>query len=184
MKKPNRRIGVTLMELLLVVGLLAIVAPVTYPVAMDAFSTTNDRPAVNMVKGALTHAFSMGLIGREKESKMILEPGKPYYKKNNGEVEEALPDGYNIGKVRLINGETTDEFVEDSPSSNKGVEVAFSVLGKIVAKTGVDYKVYEKINVEVKKGSEIIDNVELNNMELPEVELTGGGSNSNSRCSF
>lgn len=181
MKKPNRRIGVTLMELLLVVALLAIVAPVTYPVAMDAFSTTNDRPAVNMVKSGLAHAFSLGLIGRDAESKLVLEAGKPYYKKNNGQSQVDLPDGYTIGKIQFFDENGIEKLVSDEGSSNE-INVGFSLLGKVIA-NGTEYA---KVKVQVKNGADVIENIELNKMEVADVSMVTGEtsdvSGSGSRC--
>ncbi|HOI89946.1 MAG TPA: prepilin-type N-terminal cleavage/methylation domain-containing protein, partial [Candidatus Rifleibacterium sp.] len=65
---PGRHPGVTLMELLLVVAVLAVVAPITVPVVSSYMEGSKDLAVTHKMVDLVAHARSMGLMGRNTEA--------------------------------------------------------------------------------------------------------------------
>ena len=119
MGKPM--LGVTLVELLLVVALMAVIAPITYPLALQMLTETNDQPVANLVRESVSHANSMGLIGRDKESQLSFESGESLFYRADKDKAVSLPDGYEIGDIYL-----------DGKIAS-AADIKFKLSGKIVA---------------------------------------------------
>ncbi|MDD2623628.1 MAG: hypothetical protein PHQ02_02250 [Candidatus Riflebacteria bacterium] len=161
-------LGVTLVELLLVVALMAVIAPITYPLALQMLTETNDQPVANLVRESVSHANSMGLIGRDKESQLSFESGKSSFSRADKAV--SLPDGYEIGDIYL-DGE-----------KESAADIKFKLSGKIVANnTEID-----KLVVEVKRGGTVLESVEATSRSVTDESWKNDPSrlSSSTRCSL
>lgn len=172
-------LGVTLVELLLVVALMAVIAPITYPLASQMLTETNDQPVANLVRESVSHANSMGLIGRDKESQLSFESGESLFYRADKAV--SLPDGYEIGDIYLyLDGKK--ESAADIKFKLSGKIVANNISGKIVANdTEID-----KLVVEVKRGGTVLESVEATSRSVTDESWKNDPSSlsSNTRCSL
>lgn len=171
-KKPVLELcGVTLLELLLVVALAAVIAPITYPLALQMMTESNDRPVANLVRESVSHANSMGLIGRDKESQLSFESGESLFYRADKAV--SLPDGYEIGDIYLdgLDGEKVSS-----------ADIKFKLSGKIVAN---DTEI-EKLVVEVKRGGTVLESVEASSRAVADESWKNDPSalSTNTRCSL
>ena len=166
-------LGVTLVELLLVVALMAVIAPITYPLALQMLTETNDQPVANLVRESVSHANSMGLIGRDKESQLSFESGKSSFSRADKAV--SLPDGYEIGDIYLYGEKLDGEKVSSA-------DIKFKLSGKIVANnTEID-----KLVVEVKRGGTVLESVEATSRSVTDESWKNDPSSlsSSTRCRF
>lgn len=163
-------LGVTLVELLLVVALMAVIAPITYPLALQMMTESNDRPVANLVRESVSHANSMGLIGRDKESQLRFESGEPLFYRDRADKAVSLPDGYKIGDIYL-----------DGKIAS-AADIKFKLSGKIVANnTEID-----KLVVEVKRGGTVLESVEAASRAVADESWKNDPSalSTNTRCSL
>jgi prepilin-type N-terminal cleavage/methylation domain-containing protein len=142
----KKKYGVTLMELLLVIALLAIVTPVVYPIASQALVGANDAPAMNLLKETMAHANSMGLVGRDKESMLSFKSDDSFF--YCGDRKLNLPDGYKIGKIYLG--------AENNKTAVDETNLKFRLKGQIMA--GGVYT--DRVEVEVKRGNLLLASVD------------------------
>lgn len=161
-------LGVTLVELLLVVALMAVIAPITYPLASQMLTETNDQPVANLVRESVSHANSMGLIGRDKESQLSFESGESLFYRADKAV--SLPDGYEIGDIYL------------DGDKNTVADVKFRLNGKIQANDGD----IGKLVVEVKRGGTVFESVEAASRAVADENWKNDPSSlsSSTRCSL
>lgn len=164
-------LGVTLVELLLVVALMAVIAPITYPLASQMVTETNDQPVANLVRESVSHANSMGLIGRDKESKLSFKSGESLFYRADKAV--SLPDGYEIGDIYLNDKEELE---------GVRVDIKFKLSGKIVANN----REIEKLVVEVKRGGTVLESVEATSRAVADESWKNDPSSlsSSTRCSL
>lgn len=154
----KKKYGVTLMELLLVIALLAILTPVVYPLASQALVGANDAPAVNLLKETIAYANSMGFVGRAKESTLSFKAGDSFF--HCGERKLNLPDGYKIGQIYL-GSESVDE-----------TKIKFRLKGEIMA----DGVLTDSLKVEVKRGDLLLASVDAHSRIVELEDSTAAGS--------
>lgn len=163
-------LGVTLVELLLVVALMAVIAPITYPLASQMLTETNDQPVANLVRESVSHANSMGLIGRDKESQLSFESGESLFYRADKDKAVSLPDGYEIGDIYL-DGEKVSS-----------ADIKFKLSGKILANNNE----IDKLVVEVKRGGTVLESVEASSRAVADESWKNDPSalSTNTRCSL
>lgn len=146
--------GVTLMELLLVVAVLAVIAPITFPVASSYFSGSKDLAVTHQVVDLVSHTRSMGLMGRQAESVIGFENASSTFYAGGGQSN--LPAGFTFGDFKVAGANST------------ALSVAFGINGNIVC-NGANVG---SASVDLKKDGVKISTVHMSGIGIPVPEMT------------
>lgn len=167
------RSGVTLMELLLVVAVLAVLAPITVPVVSSYSSVSKDMAVTHQVIDMVSHTRSMGLMGRKAEALITFENASSAFE--IGGSKNNLPDGFTLGNFK-VNGVNT-----------ANMSVAFDISGNIVCNGGVA----ASASVDLMHSGVKISTVYMNGIGIPVPEMTASvdpanpsGSGPGGRCGW
>jgi len=118
-----RRTGVTLMELLLVVAVLAVVTGIAYPSMYPAMEGRNDIAVLHQILTSISHARAMGIMGRDAEAQFDMQSSafnydgknlltQGYYLSNmlvDSDSVEAMNVKFNFGGRLFIDGDYRDQ---------------------------------------------------------------------------
>ncbi|MFZ2960085.1 MAG: type II secretion system protein [Candidatus Ozemobacteraceae bacterium] len=90
--------GVTLMELLLVVAIMAVISPILIPPVMENISIQRDEGAIQQVINCINTVRSMGLLGRKNDAKLTFTNSNQILM---GLQTISLGNGYTIGGLMV-----------------------------------------------------------------------------------
>lgn len=146
--------AVTLMELLLVVAVLAVLAPIVVPPMTSYVATRNDEPATRQIIDLISHTRTLGLLGRRDEAIISFTNNSPTI--SVGGVAHTLPAGYRVANFRIVTTPTTN------------LSVAFAISGNI----SCNGSAAESASVELQRGGVTIRTINLLGVGIPEPVLT------------
>lgn len=150
----GRRMGVTLMELLLVVAVLAVVAPITVPVVSSYFAGSKDLAVTHQVIDLVSHTRSMGLMGRTAESVIGFENASSTF--SAGGSKSNLPAGFTFGDFKVAGANST------------ALSVVFGIDGNIICNGAV----VASASVDLKKDGVKVSTVHMSGIGIPVPEMT------------
>lgn len=164
--------GVTLMELLLVVAIMAIIAPLAVPTATSYLASRGDIAATQNMIDMVAHVRSMGLLGRTTESVITFNDNAAVIDRGGRTV--ALPAGFTVGGLKV---------------DGAGV-VSLSVVFKIDGNIVCNNSTANTASVELKRDGQTISTVQMNGLGIPVPVMTAavdpanpsGSGSSNSSC--
>lgn len=152
--RSDRRLGVTLMELLLVVAVLAVLAPITVPIVSSYFSGSKDLAVTHQVIDIVSHTRSMGLMGRNAESLIGFVNASSTFHAGGG--RSSLPDGFTFANFK-VNG-----------ANKNTLSVDFDISGNIVCNGAAA----ASASVDIKSDGVKISTVHLSGIGIPVPEMT------------
>jgi type II secretory pathway pseudopilin PulG len=146
--------GVTLMELLLVVAVMAVMAPIAVPPMTSYLAGRNDVAVTHQMVDMVSHCRTMGLMGRTAESVIS-------FVNASGTVSAAgdsllLPAGFTLGNFK-VNGATS-----------AALSVGFGINGNIVC-NGSDAA---SASVDIFRDGTKISTVHMNGIGIPIPQMT------------
>ncbi len=151
---PGQRPGVTLMELLLVVAVLAVVAPITVPVVSSHMEGSKDLAITHQMVDLVAHTRSMGLMGRNTEATISFVNASSAY--DAGGNKNNLPAGFTLGDFKVGGANST------------ALSVVFGIDGNIAC-NGSNAG---SASVDIKRNGVKISTIHMNGVGIPVPEMT------------
>ncbi|MBF0546419.1 MAG: type II secretion system protein [Candidatus Riflebacteria bacterium] len=165
------------MELLLVVGILAVITPIILPPIMSNMATQRDLSATQQVINTINHARSMGLLGRSSDATLNFSNASNTI--GFGMVNSVLSYGYMIGNIKV-----------NSALANSA-NIVFDIVGNVTCNNIATSTVSVDI---IRPDSTVLTTVNISGMGIPfltpsAIGNSGGNSgntgiNSGRGCTF
>lgn len=151
---PWHSSGVTLMELLLVVAVVAIIAPIAVPPLSSGLSANGDLATTHQLIDMVSHTRTMGLMGRTAESVIAFTNNSASL--NRGGSNVTLPDGFTVGGFKVNGAAVTN------------LSVAFAINGNIACNGAAA----NNASVDLKRGGATVSTINMNGIGIPVPDMT------------
>ncbi|NCB39046.1 MAG: prepilin-type N-terminal cleavage/methylation domain-containing protein [Erysipelotrichia bacterium] len=168
--------GVTLMELLLVVAVLAVIAPLAVPPMTAHMASRNDLATTGMLIDAVSHTRTMGLLGRKTEAVITFSRNSSTV--NRGGQTITLPAGFTTDNIKIDGADTAD------------LSTVFMINGNIRCNNADA----QNASIDLKRNGTTISTINLNGIGIPTPEISaavdpanpsaGGGVGGSGGCSW